>query len=179
MTLFKRSRFASPVSAVVLLFLASFTPPASAADDRGEAKIDVGGKSISVEYGRPSTEGEGYQSMKEGVPEGFIWRMGSNAATTLKTEVDLMFGDVKVAAGEYSLAALKTKEGWNLLVHPDPKRRGTGKVEDYTASIPFKVGEPKEAAELLTIRLREKDGKGRLALIWGSQRLTVPFTVSK
>ncbi len=164
---------------VCTLFLMSGGPSFSAAEDRGEAKLEIGGKNITIDYGRPSIEGRGYKSMKESIPEGTLWRMGSNSTTTLETDGDLKFGDKTVPAGKYSLAGKKTADGWDLLVHPDFERRGSAVPEDgYTATIPLKVGEAKKEAELMTIRLREKEGKGMFALVWGDQKLSARFTVA-
>ncbi len=155
-------------------------PSFSAEEDCGEVKLEMAGKTIAVEYGRPSTEGKAYKSMADGVPEGTLWRMGKNEATTLETDADLKFGEVTVKAGKYSLAAKKTAEGWDLLVHPNAKRWGSPVPEDgYVATIPLTVGEPKEASDLLTIRLREKEGKGTFVLVWGKQKLSTQFEIAQ
>ena len=164
--------------AALACFMISADTSYSAAKDKGEAKLELGGKNITVTYGRPSTEGRGYKSMTDGVPEGFRWRLGRNDATTIETEADLKFGDVTVPAGKYSLAGLKTKDGWDLMVHPNANRWGSPVPEDgYIANIPLEVGEPKEEAELMTIHLKEKDGKGMFALVWGTKKLSATFEV--
>lgn len=160
--------------------LAFSTGAAVAADeDTGEATLSLAGKKVTVAYGRPSTEGKGYKALDKGIEEGFMWRMGKNKATTLETEADLKFGDVAVKAGKYSLAAKKTKDGWDLLVHPEWDRWGTPvPKEGYIATIPLKVEKAKEEAKLLTIDLTEKDGEGHFVLNWGKDQLSTTFKVA-
>jgi hypothetical protein len=163
------------------LLLAVFlnSPAYAAKDDRGEAKLTLSGKNISIDYGRPSTKGKGYQSMDK-IAEGFSWRMGRNEATKLEMDGDLKFGDQVIKAGKYSLVAKKTKDGWNLLVHPNADRWGTPVPEDgYVGNpIPLKASELKDEVELLTIKLEEKDGEGVFTLDWGKQELSAKFKIA-
>ena len=169
-----------PLTVMMAALVAMTATPSIAADDQGEANLELAGKSIVVTYGRPSTEGKGYKSMKDGVPEGFMWRLGKNNATTLESDADLKFGDVTVEAGKYSLVGKKTKDGWDLLVHPNANRWGSPVPEEgYIATIPLKVSKPDEEAKLMTIELKEKDGKGMFALIWGDQELSTMFEVAE
>jgi len=167
------------VLSVMTIAVFSAYPANAADDDRGQASVTIGGKKIVIDYGRPSTEGKGYQSLQKGMAEGFFWRMGKDKATTLETEADLKFGDQDVKAGKYSLVAKKTKDGWEMLVHPKADRWGTPvPKEGYLATIPLKTDEPKEEAKLLTIQLEEKEGAGLFALTWGKDQLTTEFKIA-
>lgn len=168
-------------SVVGLLVVVVFSGLARAAEeDRGKAELVLGGKKISVDYGRPSTEGKGYHSLEKGIAEGTLWRMGKNEATRLESEADLKFGDVVVKAGKYRLAAKKTKDGWDLLVHPKAEGWGTPVPKDgYVATIPLKLGEIEEEAKLLTIALAEKEGTATFTLSWGKQTLSAEFKLAE
>lgn len=151
----------------------------AAEEDAGEAALALDGKKVTVTYGRPSSEGKGYKALDKGIDEGFLWRMGKNKATTIETEADLKFGDVALKAGKYSLAAKKTKDGWDLLVHPEWDRWGTPvPKEGYVATIPLKMEKAKEEAKLMTIDLKEKDGEGHLVLTWGMDQLSAAFKIA-
>lgn len=152
------------VLAALVLALAA---PAFAQTDRGEAKATVAGKAVSVEYGRPSLKG---RDMLGQAQVGQAWRMGSNAATTLKTDADLTFGAVAVPKGEYVLKATKTAaDAWQLNVHA---KADGAKVAD----VPFVAGKAAASAEAFTIDLTGQGNKGELKLTWGTTTLTAAFT---
>lgn len=150
------------------------------APPRGEAKVEIEGQTITVDYGRPSTEGAGYKQLTT-VKEGFVWRMGSNKATKLVTPVDLKFGDTTVKAGSYSLWAKRVGDSWHLLFNTNADVWGTMyKKEADVAEVPLKKSTTEEPAKLMTIELgKTEDGQGEFKLIWGPDVGTAKFTVAK
>jgi hypothetical protein len=140
------------------------------ANPRGEASM--GGGKVSIDYGRPSAKGRDVVAM---ISPGRYWRMGADSATTLKTEVDLMFGDTAVPKGTYTLVAHFVEEGkWNLVV---AKSVGSGgQPTEVAAEVPGKFDTGQEHVEQLTIELKEKGNKGTFVLSWATNRLSVDFT---
>ncbi len=145
-------------------------------EGRGYSKMSAGGKTVIVEFGKPSTKGPGYKQMST-VKEGFIWRMGKDASTTLKTDVDLKFGDKVVKAGRYNLWAKKTGSGWNLLVNSEadaPKHNPSSDV----AEVPMTGAKTPAEIELLTIEVKgdgSAPGAGNLRLQWGTEDASAKF----
>lgn len=91
------------------------------ASPRGEASTQIDGKWITIDYGRPilrgrrgvfSAAGDYGRKLYAGAP---VWRVGANKSTRIDTEVDLMFGDKKLPAGEYSMFAELGESGWTLI----------------------------------------------------------------
>ena len=70
---------------------------------RGTSQITLKGKTISVEYGRPSLNGRTTDQLLGRVETGGVWRMGADTSTTFKTGVDLDVEGATLPAGEYSL----------------------------------------------------------------------------
>lgn len=132
------SRF--PLIAAVLLVAASAALAQRPASPRGEAAIQVGGeyeerryvggKWITVDYGRPILRGrtgifgEGSDYGKGANAGAPVWRAGANQSTRFMTEVDLKFGDKTLPAGEYSMF-IDLKEGdWTLIMSTHAAKNG-------------------------------------------------------
>ncbi len=167
----KKSRI-SGKAAVAVVGLAILPIWAAAqAPGRGKSEVEVGGKKVSIEFGRPSTEGPGYKSMQGGVPDGYIWRMGSNQATKLVSEVNLQFGDKVVQAGSYSLWAKRAGEGWTVLVHPEADVWGMPvKKEGFIAELALKYEKIEEPVQYMTIELKAEGEELEFRLAWGDEQ---------
>jgi len=76
----------------VLVILA--VPGLAHGNSRGTSKLDINGKTVSVEYGQPSLKGRSVDEMLGKLKLGDVWRLGADASTTFATPIDLMFGKV-------------------------------------------------------------------------------------
>jgi hypothetical protein len=157
----------SRVFAAAFAFMAALSLPASAAEQynpRGEAKVTLAGKTISVDYGRPSLKG---RDMLGKATVGQEWRMGADAATTLKTAASLSFGSVQVPPGDYVLRARKASEtDWILKLG-----EGAAAVE-----VPLQSSTLPQSVEMFTIDLAEEQGQGVFRMSWGTRALAARFT---
>ena len=132
--------FRFPLIAAVLLVAASAALAQRPASPRGEAAIQVGGeyeerryvggKWITVDYGRPILRGrtgifgEGSDYGKGANAGAPVWRAGANQSTRFMTEVDLKFGDKTLPAGEYSMF-IDLKEGdWTQIMSTHAAKNG-------------------------------------------------------
>jgi hypothetical protein len=142
-------------------------PAAAQMNPRGEAKATVAGKEVSVEYGRPSLKG---RDMLGQAQVGQAWRMGADAATSLKTDADLAFGSAAVPKGEYILTATKVApDTWHLNVLAKADR---AKV----AEIPLAQGTLPQSVEMFTVALKGEKEKGEFEMHWGTTALKAAFT---
>jgi hypothetical protein len=148
--------------------LAAAVPALAHGADRGEAKASVGGKTVTVDYGRPSLKGRDMLGQAE---VGKPWRMGSDASTTLKTEADLQFGSLAVPKGDYVLSATK--------VAPDKWEMTLTKAADDKAalgSVPLTPAKVADSVETFTIDLAGKGNAGEFTMTWGLTALKASFT---
>ena len=130
----------------------------AAQEVRGEAKATVAGKSVAVEYGRPTLAGRDMLGMaKAGTP----WRMGSGSPTSLKTDADLTFGSVALPKGSYILTAVKDDKGaWTVIAtNPDSKAKA--------AEMPLASTTLKAPVEQFTIEVTGKGNAGEFASMTG------------
>jgi hypothetical protein len=153
------------VPSVLVLALAGAAPGAAQMNPRGEAKVTLGGKAVSVDYGRPSLKG---RDMLGKAAVGQEWRMGADSATTLKTAATLDFNGVTVPPGDYVLRARKLSDtDWVLKFEKD----GQAAVE-----VPLQASTLPSSVEMFTIDLAEERGKGVFRMSWGTRALAAPFT---
>ena len=182
------------------------SPPGAAAIQVGGEWVDADGRSrfegghwIEITYGRPILrgrenifgEGKEYgERVEAGAP---VWRAGANVSTRLSTEVDLMFGDQRVPAGEYSLFIdLASPTEWTLIVSswdaqeqydPNDKTALWGSY-GYTpdkdvARVPMKVQSLGVRVEQLTFGFIDvSKSAGTLTLWWEQVMATAPFEVA-
>jgi hypothetical protein len=157
----------------------------------------LGGKKVSVEYGRPALEGRTIDALLSKLPSDRVWRAGANQVTTLTTEGDIMIGNARVPAGKYSLYVYAPTEGnWALIVNRDPgvplktifpaappemadalwpRLDGYAKIADQeVARIELRPGKPAEAAERFRITIEPpRNDASTLTLAWGDRAWTV------
>jgi hypothetical protein len=154
--------------AILCAFAAAAVPALAHGADRGEAKATVAGKVVSIDYGRPSLKGRDMLAQAE---VGKPWRMGADAATTLKTEAVLTFGSAAVPKGEYILTATRLDaDQWQLNVLANTQERA--KVVD----IPLTSAKLKDSVETFTIELTGQKEQGELSMAWGTTALKAAFT---
>ena len=133
---------------------------------RQEISVDVSGKTVTIEYGRPTLQG---RDMLGRADAGMKWRMGADAATTFVTDADLSFGEVGVPKGSYRLEALKASaDTWHLLVVDGDR--------ETVAEIPLETKTLDSSVELFTIQLKGDGEKGKFVMSWGNTALAAKFT---
>jgi len=145
------------------------------APDRGDAKATIGTANVTINYGRPSLKGRDPPKMLQ---PGQVWRMGSNASTTIESNVELDFGGTRVAKGKHILLAHLAEPGkWTLVVSSKPYNQYDPRAK--LAGVPMELKEAADSVEQVTIQLASKDGKGIIEVAWGKLRLTASFAAAK
>jgi hypothetical protein len=143
------------------------------------AEMTLNGKKISIKYSSPSMRGR--KIMGELVPYNEVWRLGANDATHFTTEADLMFGNVSVPKGTYTLWALPTQTGWKLIIN---KKTGVwGTPYSYESSelarIDMKVEKTGAPVEQMVLSLAQAGNGGVLKMEWENTSASVNFTEKK
>ena len=142
------------------------------------ARAEIAGHQIEVQYGRPSMRGrEVFGGL---VPLGQVWRTGANEATHLRTPVDLVIGEIRIPAGEYTLYSIPEEDGWTLIVNRQTEQWGTAYDESQDlVRLPMQVETLAEPVEQFTITLGVgEESDGVLVLEWELTRGTLAFNVS-
>jgi hypothetical protein len=144
---------------------------------RETAKLSLGGKTISVEYGRPSLKGRSVADMLAQLKAGDFWRLGADKSTTFSTAADLQFADVTVPNGQYSLWAQRGADNsWKLVFNKQHGQWGTQHdASQDLVSVPLEETKASNSAEMVTISLTKQSGGGVIAIQWGDMKLTASF----
>ena len=173
---------------LAVLLAAALALPAAAQDalPRGAATADVGGASVTIDYGRPDLGGRMLPDLLNMLPEDRVWRAGENQVTILETSGAVKIGGETVPAGRYSLYLhVPESGGWSLLVNrhqgialgelwdqaPEPMRAepwpmlsGYGQIEDQEqARISLDEAEAAGDGDVFEITA----GDGMLRFAWG------------
>jgi hypothetical protein len=147
----------------------------------------VGGKKVTVEYGRPSLRGRAITELIAQLPADRIWRAGVDAATTFTAEAPLMVGDTAVPAGTYTMYVYAPAEGdWSLVLNRDegrPARGGTARwprLGDYAtvldqevARVAMRTAQLSAPAEMFTVAMAPAGPGQAMTLSWGDRAWTV------
>ena len=171
-------------------------PPPS---PRGSASAVIGGRSVTIDYGRPALKGRTIDALLAQLPEDRMWRAGENQVTTFTTETPLRIGGKRIAAGTYSLYVhVPTSGPWSLVLNTDkgvplgsifpaaaPELRDAPwpHIEDYQKSIAatevvraaMTQGAVSEPMDLFTIRLNPLGKGAALTLAWGDRNWSLPI----
>jgi hypothetical protein len=144
-------------------------------NERGTTKATIGSAAVTIDYGRPMLKGRDLMKM---IQPGDVWRIGSDAPTTIESDADLDFGGTRVPKGKHILLAHYIGPGkWSLVVSSKPASQYDpgGKL----AEVPMEVQESKDPVEEVTIQLSAKGGQGIIGIAWGTMRLMGSFSVAK
>ena len=144
---------------------------------RGKAKIELGSRSISVEYGQPSLRGRTVYEMLNKLPPDGVWRLGADTSTTFSTSGDLMFGETKVPKGVYSLwARRETDKSWKLVLNSQNGQPGTQHNPKLdVVEVALKESRAADPPDEVTITLTKPKKRGIIAIEWGDLRLSAEF----
>jgi hypothetical protein len=136
---------------------------------------------IRVDYGQPHLRGRTLHTDSL-VPYDQSWRLGANAATTLRTDLALTLGGVPLDPGTYVLEALPTRGPWFLVIHRIAGTNAEGEnvlAEVGRASLTRRTRtESLESLSMWLIPSREPGpASGELRFAWGMGELATAWRV--
>jgi len=166
---------------------------------RGKATAMVGGKSVTIDYGRPALKGRTIDALLAQLPEDRMWRAGENQVTTFTAAGPLTIAGKRVPAGTYSMYVHAPASGpWALVLNtdkgvplgtifaaapPELKDAPWPHISDYQKSIagsevlraPMTTVVLKQPADLFTIDLAPAGKGAALTLSWGDRGWSLPI----
>lgn len=179
MPLLSRALVAATLSLLFALPLVAQENKPRILSPRDSTVQTIGDARLVIDYGRPSKRRR--EIFGALVPYGLVWRTGANEATHLRTDRDVMIGNVRVPRGTYTLWTIPDRAGWMLIVNRETGQWGT----DYDASndlgrIPMEVATLRTPVEQFTIDIDSQgSGAGALRLSWDTTQASVPIRKAK
>ncbi len=185
----------------ILILCLIAVPVVSQMAPRDTAMTYVGGKTVAIEYGRPSLKRRSVSDLTSKLGADRIWRAGSEQITTLKTEAALKIGNQKVPAGEYSVYLHCPADGpyslvlnkalgqplgeiWeaapeNLAKEPWPHTNYADIGDSEVARVTLAKASSSEAVDLLTFSFQQEGKKAVLEVAWGNDLWTADVVSGK
>jgi len=168
---------------VILAALITVTAIAVAQDKKplsppGQASLKFAdGHTVTIDYSRPSMRNR--KIFGGLVPFDQVWRTGANAATSLKTDVDLNIGGTSVPAGSYTIYTLPGMSNWQLIVNKETGQWGlTYNPKMDLGRVKMTMSKPASTIEMYKMTLSSTGPKtGLLRMEWEHHIATVPITV--
>ncbi|MEE2777840.1 MAG: DUF2911 domain-containing protein [Acidobacteriota bacterium] len=170
------------------------SPRTSASTQIGDAWIDVS-YSSPILRGRTGIFGSGAEYGTKIYAGADVWRAGADVTTRITTEADLMIGDSKVPAGEYSFFIELKEGGWTGIISKQPHMDAFDRAkmaEGITwgaygydpkhdvARAPMAVTPAPQIIDNLIIGFGGVTAEGgNLFVVWDNQVGALPFTVAK
>ena len=109
---------------------------------------------VKVLYGRPRKKGK--QVFGKTVAYNKLWRTGANEATEVKFYEDVVFGNVKVAAGTYVLYTIPDVNEWEVILSSNLDVLGAFQYDPVFDVARVKIASSKgEELEAFSISFRE------------------------
>ena len=112
------------------------------------------------------------------------WRLGANGVTTLTTDVDLALGGATIPRGTYVLYAIPRRTTWTLVVQRNVGQSPMVYVDSNdVARVDMQHTTLASSIESLTMwlipSLEPGPARGELRFAWGTDQLTVPWSVKQ
>ena len=171
-------------TAVVLLFILSFTLLAAAQQDKSKRPSPPAqaqcklpdGKTITTDYSSPRAKGR--QIFGGLVPYNEVWRTGANEATTFVTTANLNVEGKDVPAGSYTIFTVPAQDKWILIIN---KKTGEWGIpyhyeSDELVRVPMQVGKTSGPVENFTINYDQSGGGCTLQISWENTQASVKFS---
>jgi hypothetical protein len=139
----------------------------------------IDGARMAIEYGQPARRGR--EIWGGLVRWGRTWMPGADEATTLTTSDTLVFGDVVVPPGDYTIYTQPAADAVTLIIS-----RETGQFhtvyspEQDLGRVPMTMVEQSQPVERLTFSIAAGEGGGGVfTLMWGERGYAAPFVVRR
>jgi len=144
----------SPLFSLLFLAVTIFgTVQLQAQDDKSQrpsppatATLTTGDLTITIDYSSPGVKGR--KILGNLIPDGEIWRLGANEATTFEVNKDVKINGKKLAAGKYAMFSTQDGGDWTFIFNSVAEQWGAYKY-DKSKDVLRVEATPRKSAEMV------------------------------
>lgn len=152
--------------------------PVSIVSPRVKEAFTLQNTKIELNYSSPSKRGRDIFGGL--VPYKKRWRTGSNLATHITFDQDLIFEDQVVPKGTYTMFTIPTPNEWTFILNKQNGQWGTIYDESQDAlRLTVDAVKVNAVVESFKINVEETEKGGRLVLAWDQTKVAIPFEESR
>ncbi|WP_128543947.1 DUF2911 domain-containing protein [Larkinella soli] len=135
-----------------------------------QAKATVGGKTVTIDYSRPSVKGRSvWDPAGKVAPYGQVWRTGANETTTIEFSDDVKLEGKSVPKGKYALFTIPGEKNWTVILNKTIKWGAFSYKQDedvLRVTVPAKKSN--DFTEKFTI---DVSPKGMVSMLWADTKV--------
>ena len=136
-----------------------------------QATGTVNGKTIKIDYSRPSVKGR--KIWGELVPYGQVWRAGANETTTFTLYADAQVAGKKLPAGTYAFFVIPNEKEWTVIFNKTVKWGAFSYKQEEDV---LRLNVPVKKSPAFTEQLTDKiSPEGNVSLAW--ENAAIEFAV--
>ena len=147
-----------------------------AVSSHAEIEQKVGLTEFEIEYNRPNVSGR--KVFGKLVPNGEVWRTGANENTIIKFDQLIKVNGKELAAGEYALYTIPSRDEWDVIFYKDTKNWGNPKewkesnvALKVKASVSKSMNNKTETFEIRFTNVTQKSAN--LVMAWDNLTATI------
>lgn len=131
---------------------------------------------IKITYSQPHKRGR--EIFGALVPYDQIWRTGANEATEITITKEILFNNIHLRPGTYSIFTIPTPIKWTIIINSEVGLWGSynynAKMNVLTTDIPVQ-NTGNTVYEPFTIKLIQNNDKAELNFMWDRTQVSVPI----
>ncbi len=132
--------------------------------------------SITINYSSPAVKGR--QVLGNLIPNGAIWRLGANEATTFEVDKDVLVEGQILPAGKYALFSIQDGGDWTFIFNKEADQWGAYNYDKSKDALRVTVtpGKSADMVERMAFQVNEVK-KGTADVVFNWENIEVKFKV--
>ncbi|MEO1261338.1 MAG: DUF2911 domain-containing protein [Bacteroidota bacterium] len=177
-------KFSKSLTLFLLAFLVlGITSQVDAQEDKSKRKsppavatASTGGLTITIDYSSPAVKGR--KVVGNLIPNGKVWRLGANEATTFEVDQTVMINGNILKPGKYAMFVEQDGGDWTYIFNKNPDQWGAYKYDKSLDALRVDVSPAKSSdfAERMKFDIQETKA-GEAVVVFNWENIETEFKV--